>query len=125
MDRYDRIFALHKRLKAARYPVANDTLEEELGCSRATLYRDIGFLRDVLHAPLLSTDSGFFYDRLQIDQFELPGLWFSSDELHALLADSLLPFAGLTLLMLGAAGWEWPSPRCIRRRRGCHRHAVW
>ncbi|MFZ9934786.1 MAG: helix-turn-helix transcriptional regulator, partial [Arenimonas sp.] len=86
MDRYDRIFALHKRLKAARYPVAADTLEEELGCSRATLYRDVGFLRDVLHAPLLSTDAGFFYDRLQIDQFELPGLWFSSDELHALLA---------------------------------------
>lgn len=27
--------------------------------------------------------------------------------LPALLADSLLPFAGLTLLMLGAAGWEW------------------
>ena len=62
MDRYDRIFALHKRLKAARYPVAADTLEEELGCSRATLYRDVGFLRDVLHAPLLSTDAGFFYE---------------------------------------------------------------
>lgn len=27
--------------------------------------------------------------------------------LPALLASSLLPFAGLTLLMLGAAGWEW------------------
>jgi phosphatidate cytidylyltransferase len=25
----------------------------------------------------------------------------------ALLADSLLPFAGLTLLMIGCAGWEW------------------
>ena len=86
MDRYDRIFALHKRLKDARYPVAAAILEDELGCSRATLYRDVAFLRDVLHAPLLSTDSGFFYDRLQIDQFELPGLWFSSDELHALLA---------------------------------------
>jgi phosphatidate cytidylyltransferase len=27
--------------------------------------------------------------------------------LPALVADSLLPFAGLTLVMLGAAGWEW------------------
>ncbi len=27
--------------------------------------------------------------------------------LPALLADSLLPFAALTLLMIGAAGWEW------------------
>jgi predicted DNA-binding transcriptional regulator YafY len=86
MDRYDRIFALHKRLQAARYPVSGPHLEEELGCSRATLYRDIGFLRDVLQAPLLSTDAGFFYDRLHSEQFELPGLWFSSDELHALLA---------------------------------------
>jgi len=86
MDRYDRIFALHKRLKAARYPVAVPALEEALACSRATLYRDVAFLRDVLHAPVLSTDAGFFYDRLQVEQFELPGLWFSSDELHALLA---------------------------------------
>jgi phosphatidate cytidylyltransferase len=27
--------------------------------------------------------------------------------LPALLANSLVPFAGLTLLMIGAAGWEW------------------
>jgi phosphatidate cytidylyltransferase len=27
--------------------------------------------------------------------------------LPALLVDNLLPFAGLTLVMLGAAGWEW------------------
>lgn len=86
MDRYERIFALHHRLKESRYPVPGPVLEEALGCSRATLYRDVGFLRDVLHAPLLSTDAGFFYDRLHADKFELPGLWFNSDELHALLA---------------------------------------
>ncbi len=86
MDRYERIFALHHRLKEARYPVSGPVLEAELGCSRATLYRDVGFLRDVLQAPLLSTDAGFFYDRLHADKFELPGLWFNSDELHALLA---------------------------------------
>ncbi|MCC6756402.1 MAG: helix-turn-helix domain-containing protein, partial [Arenimonas sp.] len=51
MDRYDRIFALHKRLKLSRYPVSVSTLMEELGCSRATLYRDLEFLRDVLQAP--------------------------------------------------------------------------
>ena len=27
--------------------------------------------------------------------------------LPALLVDNLLPFASLTLVMLGAAGWEW------------------
>ena len=86
MDRYDRIFQLHKRLKASRYPVTVPVLMEELGCSRATLYRDVEFLRDALQAPVLSTDTGFFYDRLQSEHFELPGLWFSSDELHALVA---------------------------------------
>jgi predicted DNA-binding transcriptional regulator YafY len=100
MDRYERIFALHKRLKDARMPVSGHVLEEELGCSRATLYRDIAFLRDVLHAPLLSNgDQGFFYDRLQIEQFELPGLWFSSDELHALVAtQELLGRSGADVL---------------------------
>lgn len=87
MDRYDRIFALHSRLKAARYPIAGAVLQDELNCSRATLYRDIAFLRDALHAPIDSHDeAGFSYNRHEADQFELPGLWFSSDELHALVA---------------------------------------
>ena len=100
MDRYERIFALHKRLKDARFPITGQTLEQELGCSRATLYRNLAFLRDVLHAPLLSNgDQGFFYDRLQSEQFELPGLWFSSDELHALLAtQELLNRSGADVL---------------------------
>lgn len=87
MDRYDRIFALHKRLKAARYPVTVSVLMEELGCSRATLYRDVEFLRDALRAPIDSHgEQGFVYNRDESEQFELPGLWFSSDELHALVA---------------------------------------
>ena len=44
--------ALHKRLKASRYPVTVSVLMEELGCSRATLYRDVEFLRDALRAPI-------------------------------------------------------------------------
>lgn len=87
MDRYDRIFALHKRLKASRYPVTVAVLMEELGCSRATLYRDVEFLRDALHAPIDSHgEQGFVYNRDESEHFELPGLWFSSDELHALVA---------------------------------------
>ena len=48
MDRYERILSLHKILKTARYPVPLARLMEELGCSRATAYRDIAFLRDAL-----------------------------------------------------------------------------
>jgi predicted DNA-binding transcriptional regulator YafY len=52
MDRYERISTLHRILKAARYPVPLARLIDELGCSRATVYRDIAFLRDALGAPL-------------------------------------------------------------------------
>ena len=45
MDRYERILTLHRLLKGARYPVPLPRLLEELGCSRATLYRDLAFLR--------------------------------------------------------------------------------
>ena len=52
MDKIERITALHRILKAARYPVTVKRLQEELGCSRATVYRDLAYLRDALMAPI-------------------------------------------------------------------------
>ena len=87
MDRYERITALHRTLKAARYPINVKRLQEELGCSRATVYRDLAFLRDGLMAPIVGDgEAGFRYDPHESDRFELPGLWLSSEELYALLA---------------------------------------
>lgn len=87
MDRYERITALHRTLKAARYPITVKRLQDELGCSRATVYRDLAFLRDALMAPVVGDgEAGFRYDHGEGDRFELPGLWLSSEELHALLA---------------------------------------
>jgi len=87
MERYERALALHRLLKWARYPVSTKKMMDELGCSRATLYRDLAFLRDALGAPLDSTGEGSYrYDEAEGGRFELPGLWLSSDELHALLA---------------------------------------
>ena len=88
MDRYERILTLHRILKSSRYPVPFDRLKDELRCSRATLYRDIAFLRDALGAPI-DTDSdnhAFGYAKDEGERFELPGLWLSSEELAALLA---------------------------------------
>lgn len=91
MDRYERILALHRTLKSARYPVTVPRLQEELGCSRATVYRDLAFLRDALMAPVLGDgEAGFRYDASEGDRFELPGLWLNSEELHALLATQQL-----------------------------------
>ncbi|WP_346949938.1 helix-turn-helix domain-containing protein, partial [Dyella sp.] len=54
MDRYERILTLHRLLKSAHYPVPLPRLMDELECSRATLYRDVAFLRDALGAPIES-----------------------------------------------------------------------
>jgi predicted DNA-binding transcriptional regulator YafY len=87
MDRYERILALHRTLQAARYPVTVARLQDELGCSRATVYRDLAFLRDALMAPVVGDgEAGFRYDPEGGGRFELPGLWLNSEELHALLA---------------------------------------
>ena len=141
MDRYERILALHRHLKSARYPVPLARLMDELGCSRATLYRDIAFLRDALGAPVESDstgEGGFRYDQKEAERFELPGLWLYSDELHALLAthqlldrtgsgvlsSALAPLRSRieSLLAQQAGGKRWPMERVrvigsyVRRR---------
>ncbi|MGH8190951.1 MAG: helix-turn-helix transcriptional regulator [Rhodanobacteraceae bacterium] len=88
MDRYERILTLHRIFQSHRHPVGVDRLREELDCSRATLYRDIAFLRDALGAPLDSDPDGrgYRYAEGEGDRFELPGLWLTSEELSALVA---------------------------------------
>ena len=91
MDRYERILSLHRILRNARRPVTVPRLQDELGCSRATVYRDLAFLRDALMAPVVGDgEAGFSYDPGEGDRFELPGLWLNSEELHALLATQQL-----------------------------------
>jgi predicted DNA-binding transcriptional regulator YafY len=88
MERIERIHALHRILSAARYPVTVQRLQGDLECSRATVYRDLAYLRDYLMAPVIGNgEAGFRYDHNdEAQRFELPGLWLSSEELHALLA---------------------------------------
>ena len=128
MDRYERILSLHRILKSARYPVTLQKLMDELNCSRATLYRDVAFLRDGLGAPLeTQAESGFKYQPTEAEKFELPGLWLSSEELHALTAaqqlldrtgsgvlnSALAPLKGRieSLLAQQHGGKQWPVER--------------
>ena len=87
----ERIVALHRALDGRRHPVSAGELMVELECSRSTLFRTIGMLRDHLSAPITNAPGrGYFYDR-EAGSFELPGLWFRRDEVEALLAmDELL-----------------------------------
>ncbi|MCC6775012.1 MAG: WYL domain-containing protein [Gemmatimonadaceae bacterium] len=87
MDKIDRVYGLHRLLASRRTAISLPTIMERLECSRATAYRLIGFLRDHLGAPVAadSDGRGFRYD-IGSDSaaYELPGLWFSARELHAL-----------------------------------------
>ena len=128
MDRYERILSLHRILGNARYPVTVARLQDELGCSRATVYRDVAFLRDALMAPIVGDgEAGISYDTEDSGRFELPGLWLSSEELHALLAaqqllsrsgggvlsSALAPLQSRIekLLSEHASGKQWPMER--------------
>jgi len=128
MDRYERILSLHRILKTARYPVTVARLQDDLDCSRATVYRDLAFLRDALMAPVVGDgEAGFRYQVEEGGRFELPGLWLNSEELHALLAaQQLLSRSGGGVLSTAlaplqhrieklldehAAGKRWPVER--------------
>ncbi|WP_459867658.1 helix-turn-helix transcriptional regulator [Endothiovibrio diazotrophicus] len=88
MDRFKRIYQLHKLLVGAHVPVSRRRIEEELECSQATFKRVRDDLRDTFGAPVEydRTRNGYYYDRRQGERpFELPGLWFNASELQALL----------------------------------------
>jgi proteasome accessory factor C len=87
MDRFDRIFLLHKELLRARVPVSCARLEAALECARATVIRTIADMRDHLGAPIAydRARNGYLY-AVADGRYELPGLWFNADETFALLA---------------------------------------
>lgn len=91
MNRAERIYRIHGLLKGSRRPVPLARLMEELGASRATVVRDLAYMRDFMGAPLPydRDQKGYCYDPAA-PEFELPGLWFNASELYALLASEQL-----------------------------------
>jgi proteasome accessory factor C len=87
MKHWERLIELHKLLLARRTPVPRQLLEQHLDCSRATVSRAIGELRDWFGAPIeYSADhNGYRYRRDGDQAIEVPGLWFTAEELRALL----------------------------------------
>jgi predicted DNA-binding transcriptional regulator YafY len=90
MGNTDRLYRIESLIKQ-RGQVTLESLMAELEVSRATLKRDLAYLRDRMGAPIE-------YDRFlggytlrqegqdgRGDKHELPGLWFSERELYALL----------------------------------------
>ena len=87
MGNLERIYQLHRILASRTLPVPHQTLEEQLECSRATVNRTIESLRLYFNAPILydRERNGYYYDTRGKTVFELPGVWFEAQELHALL----------------------------------------
>lgn len=93
MDRFDRIFELHKLLSSSRHPVPRRKIEERLECSKATVKRIISNMRLFLNAPIEydAERGGYYYDPQGGGMYQLPGVWFNASELFALLSvDQLL-----------------------------------
>jgi proteasome accessory factor C len=87
MDKFDRIFQIHSILSNRRTPIDAETLMARLECSRATMFRLIGEMKDILGAPIEfdSQRGGFIYRQTtEGHRYELPGLWFSPAELQSL-----------------------------------------
>ncbi|MDM0112035.1 WYL domain-containing protein [Variovorax sp. J22R133] len=94
MDRTERFYKIEmlirNRPEGAGYVSFNE-LMSELGVSRATLKRDLEYLRDRLDAPIVYDrfHNGYKFETqakgAAASAHHLPGVWFSERELHALL----------------------------------------
>ena len=90
MDRTERFYKIELLLRS-RGCVGFDALRDELAVSPATLKRDLQYLRDRLNAPIVYDryDNGYRFEAAAADskapRHELPGVWFSEKEIHALL----------------------------------------
>jgi predicted DNA-binding transcriptional regulator YafY len=89
MDRTERFYKIELLLRN-RGCVSFEALLEELDVSPATLKRDLQYLRDRLNAPIVYDrfDNGYRFEQASATagpRHELPGLWFSEQEITALL----------------------------------------
>jgi len=88
MDRFDRIYRLHNLLSNRRTPIPLTDIMNELECAKATAARYIEDMRRYLDAPLAYDRklNGYYYDQQHAEKpYQLPGLWFSAEELNGLL----------------------------------------
>ena len=88
MDRTERFYKIDQLLHE-RGSASFEDLQGELEVSRATLKRDLQYLRDRLNAPIVYDRdvNGYRFEAPsgKAPRFALPGLWFNASEIHALL----------------------------------------
>lgn len=88
MDRTERFYKIDQLLKE-RKVVSFAALQDSLGVSRATLKRDLVYMRDRFNAPLEydREANGYRFGKPRSGpRYELPGLWFNAAEIYSLLS---------------------------------------
>ncbi|MCP4492061.1 MAG: WYL domain-containing protein [Gammaproteobacteria bacterium] len=94
MDRTERFYLIDQMLHNQQV-VSRAQFLDTLEVSPATFKRDLEYLRDRMAAPIIWDNQlrGYRYDRTDTvtAQYQLPGLWFNTSEIQALLSmDALL-----------------------------------
>lgn len=86
MSNNERIYRIDQLLND-RKVVSFQELLDRLEVSPATLKRDLAYMRDRLNVPIVydKEHNGYRFESTT-DNYELPGLWFSAEEIYALLA---------------------------------------
>lgn len=87
MSQLERLYRIEQMLLNAP-AVSFEDLQKTLEISRATLKRDLAYLRDRLHAPIEYDRFARGYKMVaprRDSRHQLPGLWFSPQEIRALL----------------------------------------
>jgi proteasome accessory factor C len=87
MDKWEKVLTLHRLLSNRKHSVPLDIILNEIECSEATFHRIRSYLQYNLGAPIVYDHQygGYRYDKSDESPFELPGLWFTRDEIEALL----------------------------------------
>ncbi len=80
-----KIYQLHELLRGRRSALTMASMVNHLQCSGRTVKRVMEFMRDHLKAPLIYDREHGGY-RYSGEGYELPGLWFSAEEMLALLS---------------------------------------
>jgi predicted DNA-binding transcriptional regulator YafY len=80
-------FSVIERMLLSRRKVSFSEMQQRLEVSRATLHRDLRDLKERMQVPIVcDRDTGTYRIDASVERYELPGVWFSAGEIHALLS---------------------------------------
>ena len=80
-------FSVIERMLLSRHAVSFAEMQQRLEISRATLHRDLRDLKERMQVPIVcDRDTGCYRIDGSVERYELPGVWFSAGEIHALLS---------------------------------------